>query len=187
MIVTASCSSFALQVQDYCSISKNGSLCLKVSILTFPACLSNQDQLTILNFTYICLHPHTHTAHTLTHTHCSHPHTLLTPSPHCSHLHTHCSYPHTHYSPSHTHCSHSHTHCTHHHPLTPMLSLLSRSCRKILQAAKLQDYQVGKTKVFLKYWHVDKLNELLERVHKAAAILQKSTFICVAPSSGCSL
>jgi len=152
MIVTASCSSFALQVQDYCSISKNGSFCLKVSILTFPACLSNQDQLTI-HFTYVCLHSHTHTAHTLTH----------------------------------THCSHSHTHCTHHHPLTPMLSLLSRSCRKILQAAKLQDYQVGKTKVFLKYWHVDKLNELLERVHKAAAILQKSTFICVAPSSGCSL
>ena len=154
MIVTASCSSSALQLQDHCSISKNGSLCFKVRILTFPACLGNQYQSTILNFTYVCLHPHTHTAHTLTHilltpshtlltpshTHCSHPHThtahtlthsLLTPS------HTHCSHHHTHHSHPHRHCSHAtlHTHCSHHHPLTPMLSLLSCSCLKILQAA----------------------------------------------------
>ena len=186
MIVRASYSSFALQVQDHCSISKNGSLCFKVSILTFPACLGNQDQSTILNFTYVCLHPRTHTAHTLTHTHCSHPHT------HCSHTlltpsHTLLTPSHTLLTPSDTLLTTLHTHCAHHHTLTPMLSLLSRSCRKILQAAKLQDYQVGKTKVFLKYWHVDKLNELLERVHKAAAILQKSMFIWVAPSSGCSL
>ena len=94
MIVRASYSSFALQVQDHCSISKNGSLCFKVSILTFPACLGNQDQSTILNFTYVCLHPRTHTAHTLTHTahtltytahtlrHTAHnlTHTLRTPS-----------------------------------------------------------------------------------------------------------
>jgi len=56
---------------------------------------------------------------------------------------------------------------------SPKMAVSASNCRKILQAAKLQDYQVGKTKVFLKYWHVDKLNELLERVHKAAAILQK--------------
>ena len=87
MIVRASYSSFALQVQDHCSISKNGSLCFKVSILTFPACLGNQDQSTILNFTYVCLHPRTHTAHTLTDTahtlpHTAHnlTHTLRTPS-----------------------------------------------------------------------------------------------------------
>ena len=47
------------------------------------------------------------------------------------------------------------------------------NCRKILTAAKLEGYQVGKTKVFLKYWHVDKLIELLEVVHKAASMIQK--------------
>ena len=36
---------------------------------------------------------------------------------------------------------------------------------------------MGKTKVFLKYWHVDKLNELLERVHKAATVLQSCTYL----------
>lgn len=47
------------------------------------------------------------------------------------------------------------------------------NCRKILTAAKMEGYQIGKTKVFLKYWHVDKLIELLEVVHKAASMIQK--------------
>ena len=47
------------------------------------------------------------------------------------------------------------------------------SCRKILACSKLEGYQIGKTKVFLKYWHVDKLLELLEKVHKAASMIQK--------------
>ena len=52
------------------------------------------------------------------------------------------------------------------------------SCRKILTSAKLQDYQMGKTKVFLKYWHIDKLIELLEVVHKAASMIQKCKSTC---------
>ena len=47
------------------------------------------------------------------------------------------------------------------------------SCRKILTCAKLDGYQIGKTKVFLKYWHVDKLVELLGVVHNAASMIQK--------------
>ena len=47
------------------------------------------------------------------------------------------------------------------------------NCRKILVAAKVEGYQIGKSKVFLKYWHVDKLIELLEVVHKAASMIQK--------------
>jgi len=47
------------------------------------------------------------------------------------------------------------------------------NCHKILTSAKLEGYQIGKTKVFLKYWHVDKLIELLEAVHKAASMIQK--------------
>lgn len=47
------------------------------------------------------------------------------------------------------------------------------NCQKILRSAKLEGYQIGKTKVFLKYWHVDKLIELLDVVHKAASMIQK--------------
>lgn len=52
------------------------------------------------------------------------------------------------------------------------------NCRKILTSSKLQDYQIGKTKVFLKYWHVDRLIELLEVVHKAASTIQKCESTC---------
>ena len=138
MIVRASYSSFALQVQDHCSISKNGSLCFKVSILTFPACLGNQDQSTILNFTYVCLHPRTHTAHTLTHTHCSHPHThcshtLLTPShtllTHTAHTLTHTAHTLTYTAHTLRHTAHNLTHTlrtpsySHSDALTPITQL----------------------------------------------------------------
>ena len=43
---------------------------------------------------------------------------------------------------------------------------------------------MGKTKVFLKYWHVDKLNELLEKVHKAATILQSGMYQLALSSAG---
>lgn len=56
---------------------------------------------------------------------------------------------------------------------SPTMAVSAANCRKILQAAKLSDFQVGKTKVFLKYWHVDRLAELLEKVHQAATMLQK--------------
>eukprot|EP00118_Oscarella_pearsei_P013160 m.102196 g.102196 ORF g.102196 m.102196 type:complete len:1038 (+) comp37156_c0_seq1:160-3273(+) len=47
------------------------------------------------------------------------------------------------------------------------------SCRVILEGTALKNWQIGKTKVFLKYWHVEKLTDLLEKVHKAATMLQK--------------
>ena len=56
------------------------------------------------------------------------------------------------------------------------------NCRKILTSAKLEGYQIGKTKVFLKYWHIDKLIELLEKVHTAASMIQK----CESTLVGCS-
>ena len=51
------------------------------------------------------------------------------------------------------------------------------SCRKILTSAKLYDYEIGKTRVFLKYWHIDMLNERLAVLHKAAIMIQKSKLI----------
>ena len=49
----------------------------------------------------------------------------------------------------------------------------SDNCHKILKSAKLHGYEVGKTKVFLKYWHVDKLNKSLASVNNAAIMIQK--------------
>ncbi|XP_062516567.1 myosin-IIIb-like [Corticium candelabrum] len=49
----------------------------------------------------------------------------------------------------------------------------AENCRVILQGTGLREWQIGKTKVFLKYWHVEKLSELLEKVHSAATHLQR--------------
>ena len=47
------------------------------------------------------------------------------------------------------------------------------SCQKIINVAKLTNFQIGKSKVFLKYWHVDQLNRLMEDVHQAVIMIQK--------------
>ena len=63
------------------------------------------------------------------------------------------------------------------------------SCRKILTSAKLHGYEIGKTKVFLKYWHVDMLDEQLAVLHKAAIMIQKGklTKLNILPFLCCSL
>jgi len=47
------------------------------------------------------------------------------------------------------------------------------TCAQILSKAKVEGYQVGKTKVFLRYYHTDLLNEMLRPFPTSAAILQK--------------
>jgi len=47
------------------------------------------------------------------------------------------------------------------------------TCARILEKANVQGYQVGKTKVFLRYFHVDLLNDLLRPFPNAAGCLQK--------------
>lgn len=47
------------------------------------------------------------------------------------------------------------------------------TCRKILQKSGVEDYQIGKTKVFLRYWHVDQLNQTLLPFPTAAIKIQK--------------
>ncbi|XP_065836226.1 myosin-IIIb-like [Oscarella lobularis] len=42
------------------------------------------------------------------------------------------------------------------------------SCRVILEGTGIKNWHIGKTKVFLKYWHVETLTDLLEKVHQAA-------------------
>ena len=48
------------------------------------------------------------------------------------------------------------------------------SCGNILKYAKITDYHIGKTKLFLKYWHLGTLDALVEKVSKAASTLQKN-------------
>jgi len=48
-----------------------------------------------------------------------------------------------------------------------------QTCARILAKASVSGYQVGKTKVFLRYFHVDMLNELLRPFPNAASVMQK--------------
>jgi myosin-3 len=52
-------------------------------------------------------------------------------------------------------------------------ALTDGTCRRILEKASVEGYQVGKTKVFLRYFHVDLLNDLLRPFPTAATYLQK--------------
>ncbi|XP_048250149.1 myosin-IIIb-like isoform X2 [Haliotis rufescens] len=49
----------------------------------------------------------------------------------------------------------------------------SDNCKKILKASGLSGWHIGKTKVFLKYWHIEQLADILERIGKSARVLQK--------------
>ena len=51
------------------------------------------------------------------------------------------------------------------------------TCRKICEMSGVKGFQVGKTKVFLRYFHVDELNLKLKPYPDASKKLQKSAFI----------
>ncbi|XP_075446830.1 unconventional myosin-XVI isoform X2 [Ascaphus truei] len=46
-------------------------------------------------------------------------------------------------------------------------------CRHVLQQCKLQGWQMGVRKVFLKYWHADQLNDMCLQLQKKIIICQK--------------
>ncbi|XP_041373643.1 myosin-IIIb-like [Gigantopelta aegis] len=47
------------------------------------------------------------------------------------------------------------------------------NCIKILRASKLTGWHVGKTKVFLKYWHIEQLSDILTQMGTSAIHLQR--------------
>ncbi|KAJ7365813.1 hypothetical protein OS493_002534 [Desmophyllum pertusum] len=51
------------------------------------------------------------------------------------------------------------------------------SCRQILKKSHLKDWQIGRTKVFLKYWHAEKLSEQLQKAQKAVITIQKDELL----------
>lgn len=47
------------------------------------------------------------------------------------------------------------------------------TCTKVMQVSGLQGWLMGKTKVFLKYWHVEQLDKQIRRYHSAAIRIQR--------------
>ncbi|XP_071961883.1 myosin-IIIb-like isoform X2 [Antedon mediterranea] len=44
------------------------------------------------------------------------------------------------------------------------IKITSSACRKLLEVAGLEGYEIGKTKVFLKYWHTEQLDSILDNL-----------------------
>lgn len=57
-------------------------------------------------------------------------------------------------------------------PVTESVEINPANCDRIMRKAQLHDYQIGKSKVFLKYWHVDQLNMCLEKFISDLRIIQ---------------
>ncbi|XP_060592914.1 myosin-IIIb-like isoform X2 [Ruditapes philippinarum] len=55
----------------------------------------------------------------------------------------------------------------------PTLAGTRDNCIKILKATGIKGWQVGKTKVFLKYYHIDEIADVLETMGKSAITLQR--------------
>ena len=47
------------------------------------------------------------------------------------------------------------------------------NCAQILESTRIRGYQLGRSKVFLRYYHVEELNEKVKRYLKNAVVLQK--------------
>ena len=59
----------------------------------------------------------------------------------------------------------------------PNLPGTRENCVKILKATKIQGWQVGKTKVFLKYYHLDQMVVVLEKMGESAILLQVGIYL----------
>ncbi|XP_069780300.1 myosin-IIIa isoform X2 [Narcine bancroftii] len=57
--------------------------------------------------------------------------------------------------------------------ITPNVPLTKESCLAILQTTGLNDWKSGKSRLFFKYWHQDQLAKCIEKLEKAALIIQK--------------
>ena len=60
-------------------------------------------------------------------------------------------------------------------PLARNLNLTgtAENARKILESTGEPGWQIGRTKVFMKYWLLDRLSAHMEKMHKAATAIEK--------------
>ncbi|XP_064389484.1 myosin-IIIb-like isoform X3 [Halichondria panicea] len=59
------------------------------------------------------------------------------------------------------------------YPLSGRVSPSPTNCVQLLMQAGLEKWVIGKTKVFLKYYHVDRLSQLLASYHRSATNIQR--------------
>ncbi|XP_061874821.1 myosin-IIIa-like [Colius striatus] len=55
----------------------------------------------------------------------------------------------------------------------PDVSLTKESCLEILRSTELTGWICGKSKLFFKYWHEEQLAKYMERLERAAVVIQK--------------
>ncbi|KAM4614897.1 myosin-IIIb [Polymixia lowei] len=58
--------------------------------------------------------------------------------------------------------------------LNPGLALNKESCMSILKTTKIQGWKCGLSRLFFKSWHQEQLAQLLERLGRAALVIQKN-------------
>lgn len=58
-------------------------------------------------------------------------------------------------------------------PVRQQVQASGASCRQIMEAAGIKGYEIGKTKVFMRYFHADELNEKLKPYGDAATVLSR--------------
>ena len=49
-----------------------------------------------------------------------------------------------------------------------------KNCIQIVMQAGLESWAVGRTKIFLKYFHIERLTQIMNSYHKAATQMEKS-------------
>ncbi|XP_038821280.1 myosin-IIIb-like isoform X2 [Salvelinus namaycush] len=58
--------------------------------------------------------------------------------------------------------------------IKPDLPLTKESCLSILNTTEIHGWKCGSSRLFFKYWHQEELSRLLERLGKAALVIQKN-------------
>ena len=52
-----------------------------------------------------------------------------------------------------------------------------KNCIQIVMQAGLENWAIGRTKVFLKYFHIERLTQIMNSYHKAATQMEKSEWL----------
>ena len=63
------------------------------------------------------------------------------------------------------------------YPMAAHIEPTPTNCTQIVRQAGLENWAIGRTKVFLKYFHVERLTQIMDNYHKAATQMEKSEWL----------
>ena len=63
------------------------------------------------------------------------------------------------------------------YPMAAHIEPTPKNCTQIVRQAGLENWAIGRTKVFLKYFHVERLTQIMDNYHKAATQMEKSEWL----------